>query len=537
MPFEYLIEECGRVKMAGGTFSTYYDLADNLIGNDAPGAEAIVNANRNFKNIRKQPPFDLLLAFFPDDYANIQYRLRGAGAYRHLRMDQGPGGNFIRFDLGKNSNLHYNIVGDKGFAMPEVLIEEQLATGAFPQLSALRDKIQEAFEKNDYRTTAVLVNKFQFMAAEQGLALHDGAHVGSKSGFFFIRPAEADRKVEFPIAKIPQLREKIDEALNKSLSLAEYTGELLSQGISFEQAVAKAEKKYAEQGAKDYTGQGLLYFQPDCFVDGQGNIEVEKINMPDVGLFMTMLNRPSNGNLQQTVNANLFLKDRLKSTAAQFLQKDKVVLLTREEVVNSRSDSLELLEIRALQQMLRSIGKEVEVRTLNDYESLNKNQDVLLLNVNSRDKNYGKFAEHIARRGINCLADPLVYYFKDRATTLKTMQIPSEYMEHFMQLIKPKDITARNAENIYNRLQYIMKRFDMSEDIVYAKISGYNMPVPAFKYSLHSFGQIYKAYEKSAAKNKTVELSAVPLNQENAVFYGQGKPRLSAFRFMCRRER
>lgn len=537
MPFEYLIEDCGRVKMAGGTFSTYYDLAGDLVGNENPSVDALVDANRNFKNIRKQPPFDLLLAFFPDDYANIQYRLRGAGAYRHLRMDQGPGGNFTRFDLGRDADLHYEVTGDKGFAMPEVLIEEQLAIGAYPQLSVLRDKIQKAFEKNDYRTTAVLVNKFRFMAAEQGLALHDGTHVGSKSGFFFIRPAATDRNVQFPIDKIPQLRAKIDEALNKSLSLAAYTKENLSERMNFERAVAEAEKKYREQGGKEYQGQGLLYFQPDCFVDNQGNIEVEKINMPDVGLFMTMLNRPSNDNLQRVAAANIELKNRLKSAAATFLQNDKVVLITREEVINCRSDSLELLEIKALQQMLQSIGKEVQIKTPADYESIDKKQDVLLLNADSRDKHFGKFAEHIVRRGINCLADPLVYYFKDRATTLKTIQVPSKYMDQFMQLIKPKDITARNAENIYNRLQYIMKRFDMSEDIVYAKVSGYNMPIPAFKYSLHSFGQIYKAYEKSAARNKMVELSAVPLNQDNAVFYGQGKPRLAAFRFMCRKER
>ena len=82
-----------------------------------------------------------------------------------------------------------------------------------------------------------------------------------------------------------------------------------------------------------------------------------------------------------------------------------------------------------------------------------------------------------------------------------------------------------------------MKRFDMNEDIIYAKVSGCQMPVPAFKYSLHSFGQIYKAYEKSAIQNKTVELSAVPLNRDNAVFYGNGQPRLTAFRFMCSKAR
>lgn len=307
--------------------------------------------------------------------------------------------------------------------------------------------------------------------------------------------------------------------------------------MGFEQAVVLAEKKYAEEGPQDYRGQGVLYFQPDCFVDRSGNIEVEKINMPDVGMFMTLLNRPSNPYLQTVVDANLKLKDKLKSTAAKFLQRDKIVLVTRPEVVRFGSDTLELMEIKALRNMLESIGKQVEVKTAAEYESLGKDCEVLLLNVDAKEPDFGKFAAHIVKQGISCHADPLVYYFKDRATTLKTMQIPARHMEHFLQLIKPKDITVKNAENIYNRLQYIMKRFEMNDDIIYASISGYKMPVPVFKYSLHSFGQIYKAYDRVRDENAAIQLSSVPLNRANAVFEKDGQPRLAAYRFMCTRER
>lgn len=537
MSFDYFIEGCGRVKMSGGSFSTYYDLASALIGKENPGATEIIETNNNFKNIRKQPPFDLLLAFFPDDAENIQYRLRGAGAYRHLRMDQGPGGNFTRFDIGVGNKLHYDLLKDKGFALPEVLISEQLAGGKSPRLSALAAEVQDAFEKNDYRKTAALANKFRFEAEVAGIKLHDGEHVGSKSGFFFIRPAAAERAVEFPLAKLPQLREKIDEALNKTLSLAEYTRRNIKEGMSFDAAAAKARQEYAEQGGISYSEKGLLYFQPDCFVDNQGNIEVEKVNMPDVGMFMTMLNRLSNPYLQKVVAANLDLKDRLKNTAGKFLEKESITLLTRDEVLNYHSDSLELLEIQALKKMLESIGKKVNIRALSGAEAIGRNEEVLLLNVDAQDRHFGKFAERAVKEDICCYADPLAYYFKDHATTLKTMQVPAKNMEQFLQLIKPKDINAKNSENIYNRLQYIMKRFDMNEDILYANVSGCKMPIPVFKYSLHSFGQIYKAYEKNNDKDAQISLSAVPVNRDNAVFYGNGKPRLSAFRFMCTKER
>lgn len=537
MSFEYSIENCGRVKMAGGTFQTYYDLAAPIYGVENPDAAKIIETHNNFRNLRKQPPFDLLLAFFPDDYKNIQYRLRGAGAYRHLRMDQGPGGNFTRFDVGSTEKLHFDIAKEKGFAMPEALISEQMEHFGSPQIKELAAKLQDSFERNDYKKTAALVNKFTLLAEREGFKLHTGENVGSKSGFFFIRPAETNTSARFPVEKLPQLRDKIDEAVNKTFSLAEYAKEEIRAGSEFSAAVKQAEHRYEEQGGCRYSGEGLLYFQPDCFVDHQGNIEVEKINMPDVGMFLTMLNRPQNECLQKVADANRSLKDRLKQTAARFLIKDEITLITRDEVVEQRSDTLEILEIKALTSLLKSIGKEVKVKKLSEYENIGNNSEILLLNVDNKHKDFAPFAENVIRKDIRCYPDPMVYYFKERASTLQTMRIPHKYMEQFMQLIKPKEITARNAENIYNRLQYVMKRFDMNEDIVYANISGYRMPVPVFKYSLHSFGQIYKACEKTMMQNPEISLSKVPVHQDNAVFFGNGKPRLSAFRFMCCKER
>lgn len=536
MSFDYHIEDRGRVKMAGGTFATYYDLATAVIANSTPSSEQIIQTEKSFKNIRNNPPFDLLLAFFPDDYTNIQYRLRGAGAYRHLRMDQGPGGNFTRFDVASGANLNYNLTTEKGFAIPEELITEQLATGTYPHLAKLRDDIQKAFEHNDYRKTAILVNKFQTEATQAGLAVHNGSHIGSKSGFFFIRPTMTEQPTQFPLEKIPALREKINEALNKSLSLAEYSTSSIKQGYSFAEAIKRAETRYVEQGAIDYSGRGALYFQPDCFVDKHGNIEIEKINLPDVGMFMTMISRPSNQPLTDVIDANWQLKNRIKKIAASLLEHDQVTLVTREEVLNHKSDTLEILEIKALKELLNNLGKEVNVKTLHDYQSLNQHSDILLLNVDNHHPDFANFAETVIKKDLSCPTDPLVYYFKDRATTLKTIQIPSKNLEQFLQLIKPKDINTKNAENIYQRVQYLMNHFDMNEDILYANVSGCKMPIPVFKYSLHSFGQIHKAYEKNATKDSTISLSAVPTNIDNAIFQKNGQPRLSAFRFMCTKE-
>ncbi|MFV0627419.1 MAG: hypothetical protein ACK5N8_08755 [Alphaproteobacteria bacterium] len=469
----------------------------------------------------------------PGNAQEINYRLRGAGAYRHLRMDQGPGGNFTRFDLGNDDRLKYNLQKDKGFALPEQILSEQFDRLQDSELNSFVEEIQKAFEKNDYNKTAILTNKFRTLAEAKGVAFHNGENVGSKSGFFFIRPTGADKNVEFPITKIPELRAKIDEALNKSLSLAEYARGHIRDGKSYEEAIIRAEKDFHQKGNVDYKEKGLLYFQPDCFVDNKGNVEIEKINMPDVGMFMTMLNRPSNQHIQKVIESNFELKDKIKKSAETYLNKDDVVLMTREEVVDYKSDSLEILEIKALKKMLESIGKNVSIKTLRDYETINKNQEVLLLNVDIANVNYGKFTEHMIRNEIDCYSDPLVYRFKDKATTLKTLEVPSQHMENFLNIIKPKDINAKNAENTFSRLQNMMGKMDMREDILYANVTGYKTPVPVFKYSLHSFAQVYNAYEKSQAEDKKISFSSVPLNEANAVFYKDEKPRMSAFRFMC----
>ncbi|MFV0627418.1 MAG: hypothetical protein ACK5N8_08750 [Alphaproteobacteria bacterium] len=65
MSFNYEIEQHGRVKMAGGSFSTYYDLAAAINGIEKPSAENIISTHKNFRDIRNNPPFDLLLAFYP----------------------------------------------------------------------------------------------------------------------------------------------------------------------------------------------------------------------------------------------------------------------------------------------------------------------------------------------------------------------------------------------------------------------------------------------------------------------------------------
>jgi hypothetical protein len=529
----YKMHNGGRVKIAGGSVNTYYDCAQPMIDKGLSGASEVVE---NFKQLKNDPPLSLLLAFFPDHPKNIKQRLRGAGLYRHLRMDQGPGGNFTAFQLSENgASLQHRLTTESGYAMVEYPVQEQLATGQFGALVPLIDEIQSLFRKNEYFKTAQTVEQFQLLCAQSGLVLPNGENVGSKTGFFFIRPTETDSPTEFPLKLIPEVKRKVSQALLESESLAEYARQYLVQGHPYSESIKMAEKAYIEQGHTSYTGSGLLYFQPDCFVSADGKIEVEKINMPDVGFFLTQIDTQGNTPLSQVQKVNQRLKNEVAECINKNLTGPHITLVTRDEVISQKSDTLELLEIKALTESIQKCGKEVRVIPLSAYESLTPQTQVMLLNVEVEDPHFASLTEQIIGNHITCYPDPLLKTFQENATTLKKVGLGGKRLDRFLSLIKPKDFGSSNVEKLQAEVFKYLEIAGIQEDIIYVHIAGTKTPLPLFRYSLHSFSQIYNALEKQLSNGQAVEeifFSPVPFNRENSVFSDQNGARLSAFRFM-----
>ncbi len=97
----------GRVKMAGGSVDMYYQAAEPLLTHGSDGA---LEAHSNFMELRDNPPPELSAAYFPSVGPELKQRLRGAGLYRYLRMDQGPGGNFTAFTVdGSGEQQTYDL--------------------------------------------------------------------------------------------------------------------------------------------------------------------------------------------------------------------------------------------------------------------------------------------------------------------------------------------------------------------------------------------------------------------------------------------
>lgn len=533
---QFRIQDGGRVKMAGGSVSTYYDRAEPMVTQGLSGASETAAA---FRALKDKPPLSLLLAFFPDDQQNIKRRLRGAGLYRHLRMDQGPGGNFTAFELGGSHPLDYTLTKESGFALPEYQVSSQLETGLYPALIPVIDSIQKAFSRNDYRKTAELVEQFQAMSMSLGLCLPTGEHVGSKTGFFFIRPTETDKDVHFPLELLPQVEVKVQDALEKPVQLAATATRLIKSGMTFDAAVQSARQTYNAQNSMEAPADelGLLYFQPDCFVDKSGRVVVEKVNVPDVGLFLTELNTQGNIPLSRVQEVNNRLKQQIELVLCNTFPGNTVTVVTRDEVVKHNADSLELLEIRALRKSLEQMGKQVKVKTLSD-RSLSVTDQILLLNVSTDSTSFKEFATFVTRNEVTCFPNPLLKAFEDEMTTLRQIPVTGRQLEKFLQLIKPKEINDSNAERIHAEVIKYLDAANITEDILYVTINGLQTPLPVFRYSIHSFMQIYNAVEKEERAGRPVKkvvFSPVPFHPTSAVFKGKDGARLSAFRFMCTR--
>lgn len=530
---QYQILDGGRVKLAGGSVNTYYNCAQPIIEKGMSGAYETAT---NFKDLRNKPPTSLLLAFFPENPKNIKQRLRGAGLYRHLRMDQGPGGNFTAFNFSdKETNLGRLLTTEQGYALLEYSVQEQINTGQFGALIPLIQEIQKSFQKNDYRQTAQQTEQFQFLCAQSGLLLPNGENTGSKTGFFFIRPTHTDTPTKFPMHAISEVKEKVAVALKEPESLAEYARRYIREGKSYDSALSMAENTYREKGHVQYNGNGLLYFQPDCFVSRDGEIQVEKINMPDVGFFLTQIRNDSNAPLADVQHVNMRLRAKVDTVIASSLRKTSVTLVTRDEVVNQNSDTLELLEIQALCESLKNQGKKVHVLPLSAYKNIDSGTQVMLLNVNTDTNDFARFTEKIVRNDIICYPDPLLRAFQEKATTMKRITLEGKKLGYFLNFIKPKDLNAQNSIQLQQEIFKYLDIAGIKEDIMYVTFPGLKTPIPVFRYSIHSFFQIYNAIQKELERGRKIDsihFSPVPFEREKAMFKGADGPRISAFRFM-----
>ncbi len=513
----------GRAKMAGGSMDIYYQAAEPTL---AQGSKGALETHSNFMELRDNPPPELSAAYFPSVGPELKQRLRGAGLYRYLRMDQGPGGNFTAFTVNGGEQQAFNLSEPVPHALLEESVRDQILH--MPELGALALSLTAAYAKRNLGMTFGLMKQFGQLAEDNGVILPSSA-VGSRNGFFLINPVETNQ------AKLSANSEPaVEQALTKVRSFAHTARENILAGMSFKQAVALAQQypKEPEDEPDD-----LIYFQPDCFVDVDGNVVVEKINFPDVGFFLTEIDNAGNKPLLQVIEIVERLQAQVCDSFTANLKSSHITLVVKDESITESTDLLEVNEAKALRKMLEVSGFTVDVLGISDYARVRNDTSVLMLNPDSESQSFANFTERVVRENIPTYPDPLLKVFEQEATTLSTTVLEGKYLERFLTLVKPKEISENNASKLHEELNKMLRLGGISDeiDILYAFVPGQKIPVPLFRHSFHSFMQLNNAIERNKRDSKnasSVTLRSVPFNKETAVFGDTKGKRLAAFRPM-----
>lgn len=513
----------GRVKMAGGSMDIYYQAAEPTMANGDRGA---LETHNNFMELRDNPPPELRAAYFPSIGPELKQRLRGAGLYRYLRMDQGPGGNFTAFTVGCGEQQAYDLARPAPHALLEESVKDQIAH--LPKLGTLALGVKAAYAKGDLGKTFGLMKQFGQAAKDSDVILPSSA-VGSRGGFFLINPVEANQ------AKLSaNSGPAVEDALSKVRSFAYAARKNIKAGMSFKDAVALAEHQPENP---EYEPEDLLYFQPDCFVGTDGNVAVEKINFPDVGFFLTEIEADSNEPLLQVVGIVEKLQEQASVSFNKSLKSSHVTIVVKDESIATSTDLLEVNEAKALSKMLEKSGFTVDVLGISDYTRIHSGTSILMLNPDSQSQAFTDFTERVVRENIPTYPDPLLKVFEHEATTLSTTVLEGKYLEKFLALVKPKEINEVNAGKLSEELDKILRLGGIPDDIdiLYAFVPGQKIPIPLFRYSFHSFMQLYNAIERNKREStdiSSITLRAVPFKKETAVFGDTNGKRLAAFRPM-----
>ena len=519
----------GRVKMAGGPVDTYYQRAEPLLTRGIAGA---AEAYDNYLALRADPPAHLRGAFFPSVGHELTARLRGPGLYRHLRMDQGPGGTFTAFHyrpLGAGDQPHLHLGNETRHAILEESVRRQVLGG---QLASLAKEVAAGYASGDLAGTLQLLRRFGEQAAAHDVRLPDGG-VGSRCGFFLVRP------VHVPDSALHvDVRTEIQAALDAVTARAVAAQRAIASGTPYAEAVEQARSGVALRPADLDMGVDAIYFQPDCFVDTTGRVAVDRINFPDVGLFLTELDGAGNAPLHAVQEIVWALSDQLSHALADRLPPGRVTIVAKDDAVTRSADTLELLEIRALTRILSGLGYEVAVRGIADLANLDKRSAMLVLNPDPSAPTFAAFTEFVIRNDVPAFPHPLLKTFEASATTLPSVTVAGRPLTEFLALTKPKRIDPRHAGSIHSRLFHLLDRAGLTADILHVSVPGHPTPTPVFRYSLHSFMQVYNAVhraERHGVKVDAITIRPIPFDRDSAIFEDAYGKRLAAFRLTCTR--
>ena len=473
-----LITVGGRIKSAAVGLNTLYQNG---------------SADEAIRALRDKPPRELLEAYFPSDRPRIRQLLSSVGLFRPiLKTDQGMGGNFLPFLIDKQSDAgvctQRNIVKEEGVALAEPWHSHD------PNVVA---RVQELFHRRAFRDVAPLIEETGKRTATKG-----------RLPFFLIRPATTD----YPVVLGMETVDRVSAAVR----------------TTFEKVLAASQQAETESHGR-INPHNVVYFQADVYVLGDGTVAVEKIHLPDVGLFLTELHDTHSTILPSICS----IVRKMEEPIARALEKiphRPVTLVTRDEVLNDAQDLLEQLEIQALQRVLQTRGVSTSVCGLSRVDEIPQYSGAILLNIDYSQPGAHILLERHARRNLHCFPNPYVQMASRRVTGLREHPTPERYRQRFLELAGSYPKNSIAAEEVLGRLRKLLDEAGVESDILHIDI-GHEV-VPVFTQSLYSWQQLPRRANRYPGELPCMTLRAIPATPDNLMLTSSTGPRLHAFRFM-----
>lgn len=508
----------GRVKSAGLGLDTLYPEEAKLYAQD-PSPERAARLRSAFREVQENPPPRLSAAFFPQERRAVKQHLARTGLYRpFLKTDQGPPGTFLPFITGEGAEIRpYRIVQREGVAVPESYAAETLA--ADPVSRRTVERVRELYREYRLGECAGAIAE---LAAHVGYSRRD-ADVG-RGLFFCCNASAADEPVTIPEHVCVKVERIVNELMERAQGKAGHARALYRDGIPLSEALASAQT--AEPVERP------LYFQADVYLTLDGDVQVDQIHLPDLGLFLTQLSPDGYAILPQVQRIVGDLRERTMEQLATL--RSPTYLLTRPAVLECREDTLEQLEIQALRAMAREVCLDLRVGTPADVSRLPASTQVLLLNVDLWSPECEALLRRTVRGEISCTPDPFLKLLSPELTTLYRVAVRGRQLERFLQTIRAGgQMNAKSYHEFHRGIDRIYRHGRHMTDILHVEVPGERTPTPTLRHSVHSFTSLYNTCSRNGFPDLWIR--DVPVGRENAIVHSDTGPHLAAFRFFFSR--
>jgi hypothetical protein len=446
--------------------------------------------------MRRDPSVELRTAFFPRVGTDLRQAIRGVGFFRPiLKTDQGMGGNFLPFTIDPNltvSDLSVRAIGhEEGYAMPEKW---------HPEAAGLASDMHEVFRTLDLKSSHSILLDLESRRAGKG-----------RLPFFLIRPALPERPIVFGQDVLDQVHSEVNRLLERCTQRAH-------------------EREKLATGSARPTN--VIYVQPDVFVLADGTVTVEKINCPDVGLFLAGVESPESRVFPHIRSTMTKMRGAVVEKILTKMGRD-ITIVTRDEVIFEDQDVLEIREILELEAALRAGGAHVRVVPVSKVNFLPRRSNLLLLNLDYRLENIHDLLRRHTDKEITCFPNPYFQAACQDMTGLSEseMALGHKHRQRFLALARSEPDSSKGRADVLRHIDKALRIGGIESDIIHVVLNVETVPV--FRNSMHSWRQFAARAERTENKGGMIRFRAIPATPENLMLTSSTGPRLHAFRFMC----